>query len=122
MSKDFDQLIKDGEVVKAAYLFAEEGYENGDFGFTRKQLIEGLAERVQELETRIDKFYKLNMQLHRKNKRYREAIKKVRYAMHTQISSINHQENTKLEREYIKGILFASKMVDRYFSKALEGE
>lgn len=32
------------------------------------------AERVQELETRIDKFYKLNMKLHKQNKRYREAL------------------------------------------------
>lgn len=47
---DFDQLIKDGELVKAAMIFAEEGYENGEFGFTRKQLIEALAEQVQELE------------------------------------------------------------------------
>src|SRR5699024_905960 len=32
------------------------------------------AERVQELETRIDNFYKLNMKLYKQNKRYREAL------------------------------------------------
>src|SRR5690625_4444445 len=79
MSKDFDELIKDGEVVKAAYLFAEEGYENGEFGFTRKQLIEGLANRVQELERQFEIEYNdhknLEAGLLRENKRYREALK-----------------------------------------------
>ncbi len=50
---DFDQLIKDGKTAEALRYFAKEGYDNGDFGHTRKQLVEhaaDLAERVQELE------------------------------------------------------------------------
>lgn len=50
MSKEFDQLIKDGELAKAGRFFAREGYENGDFGFTRKCLIDELSCKADELE------------------------------------------------------------------------
>ena len=98
----------------------------------RKEDIEWLIERIDELEEillqtnydaallekRTEELLKLNEQ----NKRYREAIRKTKYAIHTQISSINHQENTELERKYLAGIMFASRMMDRYFNKALESD
>jgi len=125
---DFDQLIKNGELVKAARLFAKEGYENGEFGFTRKLLIESLANRVESLEKEkvgmaelVDDSVEISWKIEQQNKRYREAIKKTRYAIHTQVSSINHQENTELENQYIRGMSFSMDMINRYF-EALEGE
>lgn len=50
MTDKFDQLIRDGELAKAGRLFAKEGYESGDFGFTRKLLIDALSLKADELE------------------------------------------------------------------------
>jgi hypothetical protein len=47
---DFDQLIKDGKTVEALQYFAKEGYENGNFGNTRKKLIEHAALLITEHE------------------------------------------------------------------------
>lgn len=62
-----------------------------------------LQERVKELEKQIQ--------------RYKEALDNTRYSIHTQLSTMNHKENTELERSYMKGALFASRMMDRYFKK-----
>src|SRR5699024_702661 len=80
----FDQLIKDGKTAEALRYFAKEGYENGDFGHTRKQLVEQAAEqveRVQELEELVKDYKAINKELHQRgrkvrkqNKRYRDAL------------------------------------------------
>src|SRR5699024_10272089 len=78
---DFDQLIKNGELVKTARLFAKEGYENGEFGFTRKLLIESLANRVESLEKEkvgmaelVDDSVEISWKIEQQNSRYREAL------------------------------------------------
>ena len=81
---DFDQLIKNGELVKAARLFAKEGYENGEFGFTRKLLIESLANRVESLEKEkvgmaelVDDSVEISWKIEQQNKRYRELLEMI---------------------------------------------
>ena len=46
----FDDLMKRGELTKAARLFAKGYYENGKMGYTRKLLIEELADKVDQYE------------------------------------------------------------------------
>lgn len=50
---DFDQLIKEGNIVEALRVFAKEGYENGCFGHTRKQLVEHSAETINKQQEEI---------------------------------------------------------------------
>ena len=51
MAKDkFDNLIYEGKDTDAARLFAKEYYNSGKMGYTRKLLIERLADKVDELE------------------------------------------------------------------------
>ena len=97
---NFDQLIKDGELVKAARLFAKEGYENGEFGFTRKQLIESLVNRVESLEEEkvgmaelVDDSVEISWEIEQQNKRYREALEEI-------INARNHFYPT----EYVFGV------------------
>ena len=45
-----DELMKCGELTKAARLFAKGYYENGKMGYTRKLLIEELADKVDQYE------------------------------------------------------------------------
>lgn len=84
------------------------------------------AERVQELEdNNFSLMESLRFQdeiLEQQNKRYREALKNTKYAIHTQISSINHKENTELENQYIRGMTFSMDMINKYFDEALEDE
>ena len=78
-----------------------------------------MKERMEEhthIAVKKDEYKKLKEQA----ELYKEALSKTRYAIHTQISTMNHQENTNLERSYMKGILFASKMINRYFNKVVE--
>ncbi len=46
----FDELIYRGKLTNAARLFAKEYYESGKMGYTRKSLIEQLADKVDRLE------------------------------------------------------------------------
>ena len=46
----FDELIHRGELTDAARLFAKEYYESGKMGYTRRSLIEKLADKVDRLE------------------------------------------------------------------------
>lgn len=57
---NFDKLIKDREFTKALRVFATEGYTEGEFGFTRKQLIEYAADKIEESEIYIDENSKKN--------------------------------------------------------------
>lgn len=62
---DFDQLIKDGETVEALRYFAKEGYQNGDFGHTRKQLIEYAAEQIEDQQAELDTLSMAHDEVHR---------------------------------------------------------
>lgn len=48
----FDQLIKEGKDVEAVFYLAEELYNSGKIGGTRKMLIERIAHRVSILDQR----------------------------------------------------------------------
>ena len=47
---NFDELMKNGELTNAARLFANQYYESGKIGHTRKLLIEQLADKVDHYE------------------------------------------------------------------------
>ena len=48
--KTFDEMIRDRELTNAARLMAKGYYESGKMGYTRKLLIENLADKVDSLE------------------------------------------------------------------------
>jgi len=47
---DFDELIRQGEDIKAIRYFAKEYYDNGKMGHTRKLLIERVADELVRLK------------------------------------------------------------------------
>lgn len=49
----FDYLISEGKDTDAARLFAKEYYDSGKMGYTRKALIERIADKVDELEMKL---------------------------------------------------------------------
>ena len=49
----FDELISNGELTKAARLFAKEYYDSGKMGHTRKLLIEMLADKCDKYDKAI---------------------------------------------------------------------
>lgn len=49
-NKTFDELVKEGALTKAVRLFAKEYYEIGRMGYTRKMVIEEIADRLDRLE------------------------------------------------------------------------
>ena len=53
MSEKFDNLIRQGEDIKAIRYFAKEYYDNGKMGHTRKLLIERVAERAEKAEAEV---------------------------------------------------------------------
>lgn len=51
MVKDkFDNLIRENKDTDAARLFAKEYYDSGKMGYTRKALIERIADKLDKLE------------------------------------------------------------------------
>ncbi len=46
MAKDFDEMMRDGEITNAARLFARQYYDSGKMGHARKMLIDTLADKV----------------------------------------------------------------------------
>lgn len=49
----FDELISNGQLTKAARLFAKEYYDSGRMGHTRRLLIERLADKCDKYDTEI---------------------------------------------------------------------
>lgn len=48
--KTFDELVRDGKLTDAARCFAKQYYDSGKMGYTRKLLVEQLADKVDHLE------------------------------------------------------------------------
>lgn len=60
--KEFDELIKKGEYGEAGYLLADEYYKNGKMGYTRKKLIEILANEWELQKVRVSQGFYLTKQ------------------------------------------------------------
>lgn len=50
---EFDKLISNGQLTKAARLFAKEYYDSGRMGHTRRLLIERLADKCDKYDAEI---------------------------------------------------------------------
>ena len=50
---EFDELISNGQLTKAARLFAKEYYDSGRMGHTRRLLIERLADKCDKYDAEI---------------------------------------------------------------------